>query len=115
MVANRKKRKLTDTFAIVLMKCRPGLEDKIRTRIEEERQRDGTTYEHHICLRNEEPHSCVRKKVTVITMAYCFGPFDFLFVVRSREVHDVERYVVECIRGNAERIEDTHTIVGIAV
>jgi len=51
----------------------------------------------------------------VIEMAYCFGPFDFLFVVTSTEVRNIERFVVECVRGNAKRIQDTQTILGITL
>ena len=97
------------------MKCRPGDEDKIRQIVREERARDGQRHQFRVCLRGNDQHGCVRNKVAVISAAYCFGPFDFLFVVRSREVHHVERFVVECIRGDTKLIEDTHTIVGITI
>ena len=100
---------------MVLMKCRPGDEDTIRTLIEKERQRNGVRRKQHICLRGDQDHECVREAVAIMATAYCFGPFDFLFVVRSRHIHQIERFVVECVRGDAKRIEDTHTIVGLTI
>jgi hypothetical protein len=107
--------KATNAFAVVLMKCRPGDENGIRQVVHDERKSRGQRREFRLCLRADAQHECVRDKVNVISAAYCFGPFDFLFVVRSREVHFIERFVVECIRGDGSRIEDTHTIIGITI
>ena len=100
------------TFAVVLMKCRPGDEDAIRKSIRAQRELGP-----HICLHGSAriPHEKACRHVNVIEMAYCFGPFDFLFVVTSTEVRNIERFVVECVRGNAKRIQDTQTILGITL
>jgi hypothetical protein len=106
--------KRSNAFAVVLMKCKPGDESAIRQIVHDERK-GRVRREFRLCLRGDAQHECVREKVYVISAAYCFGPFDFLFVVRSREVHFIERFVVECIRGDGSRIEDTHTIIGITI
>jgi hypothetical protein len=104
---------IRDTFAVVLMKCRPGDESTIRTIVATQR----TAEEAHVCLRGADapPHKNACQQVTVRDAAYCFGPFDFLFVVQSAHVHHIERFVVECIRGDASLIQDTQTILGITI
>ncbi len=97
------------------MKCKLGAENAIRQAINDERKRPDRNRELHVCLRGAAKHDCARNQVVLVSAAYCFGPFDFLFVVRSREVHFIERFVVECIRGDGDRIEDTHTIIGLTI
>ena len=101
-----------ETFAVVLMKCRPGDESKIRALVQEQR-----AAEPHICLRplDAPQHERACQKVTVLQTAYCFGPFDFLFVVQSTQVRNIERFVVECVRGDGTTIQDTQTILGITI
>jgi DNA-binding Lrp family transcriptional regulator len=99
-----------DTFAVILIKCRPGDERDIRTAIDRAHEA-GTT----LCFRTSgklPEHAC--GNVMVKERAYCFGPFDFVLVIRSADVRDVERFVVECIRAEGP-IVDTQTILGIAL
>jgi hypothetical protein len=109
------KQQLSESFAVVLMKCKLGEENAIRQAINTERKTPDRHGEFHVCLRGAAKHDCARDKVVLLSAAYCFGPFDFLFVVRSREVHFIERFVVECVRGGGDRIDDTHTIIGLTI
>jgi hypothetical protein len=98
-----------DTFAVVLIKCQAGDEGGIRAQIDAARA--GTPF----CFRTPgTPHDFACKSITVHDVAYCFGPFDFVLVLRSPDVRFVERFVVDCIRAEG-RILDTQTILGIAL
>jgi len=100
---------LADTFAVVLIKCRPGDEAYIRARIDEARA--GAP----LCFRPPgAKHDYACKQLTVRDTAYCFGPFDFVLVIRSTDVRFIERFVVDCVRAEG-KIVDTQTILGIGL
>jgi uncharacterized protein with GYD domain len=99
----------SDTFAVVLIKCQPGDEEAIRKRIDEAQA--GKPF----CFRQAGAmHDAACSAVTVHHIAYCFGPFDFVLVLRSPDVRFIERFVVDCIRAEG-RIVDTQTILGIGL
>jgi Lrp/AsnC ligand binding domain len=101
----------------ILVKCERGKEKWLRDEIRA--ARGGATL---LCLldangasatkHEAEPPAC--GEVEIIDAAYCFGPFDFLLVIRAADAGLIEHFVVECLRSDS-RIKDTQTLVGIAI
>ncbi len=100
----------TETFAVILIKCKPGDEREIRKAIDR-----ASTERVPLCFRpSGMKHDDACTHVSVRETAYCFGPFDFVIVLHSPDVGYVERFVVDCIRAPG-KIVDTQTILGLTL